>query len=80
MHWELIKKCNLVVKDNFYTWSQSRKFFTERGLEVILNFTIKTHQVIEARRLDLVVVDKKNRTCKIIDFGDGENKTEKEKN
>ena len=35
---------------------------------------------MEARRLDLVVVDKKNRTCKIIDFGDGENKTEKEKN
>ena len=31
-------------------------------------FNIKTDHVIEARRLDLVVVDKKERSCKIIDF------------
>ena len=32
------------------------------------DFSIQTDHVIEAWRLDLVVVDKKRRTCKIIDF------------
>ena len=32
------------------------------------HFSIQTDHVIEARRLDLVVVDKKERSYKIIDF------------
>ena len=32
------------------------------------NFDIQTDHVIEARIPDLVVVDKKKRSCKIIDF------------
>ena len=32
------------------------------------DFSIQTDHVIEARRPDLVVVDKKDRSCKIIDF------------
>ena len=32
------------------------------------DFSIQTDHVTEARRPDLVVVDKKRRTCKIIDF------------
>ena len=32
------------------------------------DFSIQTDHVIEAWRTDLVVVDKKRRTCKIIDF------------
>ena len=32
------------------------------------DFSIQTDHVKEARRPDLVVVDKKRRTCKIIDF------------
>ena len=38
------------------------------------DFSIQTDHVIEAQRPDLVVVDKKERLCKIIDFavpGDG---------
>ena len=33
-----------------------------------MGYHIQTEHVIEARRLDLVVVGKKGRTCKIIDF------------
>ena len=49
----------------------------EHGLENVLenedykilwDFSIQTDHVIEARRPDLVVVDKKRRTCKVIDF------------
>ena len=32
------------------------------------DFSIQTDHVIEARRPDLVVIDKKERSCKIIDF------------
>ena len=32
------------------------------------HFSIQTDHVIEAQRPDLVVVDKKDRSCKIIDF------------
>ena len=32
------------------------------------DFSIETDHVIEARRPDLVVVDKKERSCKITDF------------
>ena len=32
------------------------------------DFSIQTDHIIEARRPDLVVVDKKERICKIIDF------------
>ena len=32
------------------------------------DFSIQTDQVIQARRPDLVVVDKMKRSCKIIDF------------
>ena len=32
------------------------------------DFSIQTDHVIEARRPDLVLVDKKERSCKIIDF------------
>ena len=36
--------------------------------KILRDFSIQTDHVIEAQRLDLVVVDKKRRTCKIIDF------------
>ena len=46
------------------------------------DFSIQTNHVIEARRPDLVVVDKKERSCKIIDFAvPGDSRIEeKEKN
>ena len=41
------------------------------------NFSIQTDHVIEARRPDLLVVDKKERNCKIIDFAvPGDSRTE----
>ena len=41
------------------------------------DFSIQTDHVIEARRPDLVVVDKEERSCKIIDFAvPGDSRTE----
>ena len=36
--------------------------------KILWDFSIQTDHVIEARRPDLVVVDKKERSCEIIDF------------
>ena len=47
-----------------------------------MGFSIQTDHVIEAQRPDLVVVDKKERSCKIIDFavsGDSRIPEEKDK-
>ena len=45
--------------------------------KILRDFSIQTDHDIEAWRLDLVVVDKKRRTCKIIDFAvPGESKIE----
>ena len=53
-----------------YKWYEHEP---ERVLEnedytVLWDFSIQTDHVIEARRPDLVVVDKKERSCKINDF------------
>ena len=36
--------------------------------KILWDFSIQTDHVIEAQKPDLVVVDKKERSCKIIDF------------
>ena len=44
------------------------------------DFSIQTDDVVEALRPDLVVVDKKERICKIFDFAvPGDSKIEEEK-
>ena len=50
--------------------------------KILWDFSIQTYHVVEARRPDLAVVDRKERSCKIIDVavpGDSKIK-EKEKN
>ena len=41
---------------------------SQKDYKILWDFSIQTDHVIEARKPDLVVVDKKRRTCKIIDF------------
>ena len=48
--------------------------------KIMWDFSIQTDHIIEARRPDLVVVDKEERICKIIDFAvPGDRIEEKEK-
>ena len=68
VHWKLASKCNFEAGDKWYEHEP------ESGLEnedykILWDFSIQTNHVIEAQRPDLVVVDKKERSCKIIDFG-----------
>ena len=52
------------------TWSvfEAESVLENEDYKILWDFSIQTDYVIEARRPDLVVVDKTERSCKIIDF------------
>ena len=67
VHWKLATKCNFEAGDKWYEHEP------ESGLEnqdkkILWDFSIRTGHVIEAEKPDLVAVDRKERSCKIIDF------------
>ena len=57
VHWKLDRKCNFEAGSKWY-----------EDYKILWDFSINIDHVIEARRPDLVVVNKKKRICKIIDF------------
>jgi len=67
VHWKLARKCNFETGDKWYE-HEPESVLENEDYKILWDFSIQTDHVIEARRPDLVVVDKKKRTCKIIDF------------
>ena len=67
VHWKLARKCNVEAGDKWYELEPENVLENE-DYKIFCDFSVQTDHVIEARRPDLVVVDKKERSCKIIDF------------
>ena len=67
VHWKLARKCNFEAGDKWYE-HEPESVLENKDYKILGDFTIRTDCVIEAWRPDLVVVDKKERSCKIIDF------------
>ena len=67
VHWKLARKYNFEVGNNWYK-HEPESVLENEDYKILWDFSIQTDRVIEARRPDLVVVDKKKRSCKIIDF------------
>ena len=67
VHWKLARKCTFEAGDKWYE-HEPVSDLENRDYKILWDFSIQTDHVIEAQRPDLVVVDKKRRTCKIIDF------------
>ena len=67
VHWKLARKCNFEAGDKWYE-HEPESVLENKDYKILWDFTIQTDSVIEAWRPDLVVVDKKERSCKIIDF------------
>ena len=67
VHWKLARKCNFEAGDKWYE-HEPESVLENEDYRILRDFSIRTDHVIEARRPDLVVVDKKERSCKIIDF------------
>ena len=75
IHWKLARKCNFRTGDK-WNGHEPECVLENESYKKLLDFSIQTDHVIEAQRPDLVVVEKKERSCKIIDFpvpgGEGE--------
>ena len=79
VHWKLARKCNFEAGDKWYEHEPESALENE-DYKILWDFSIQTDHVIEAWRPDLVLVDKKERSCKVIDFSvPGDSRIEKEK-
>ena len=79
VHWKLSRKCNFEAGDRWYE-HEPESVLENEAYKILWDFSMQTDHVIEARRPDLVVVDKKESSFKIIDFAvPGDRIEEKEK-
>ena len=67
VHRKLARKCNFEAGVKCYE-REPESVLENEDYKISWDFSVQTNHVIEARRPDLVVVDKKERSCKIIDF------------
>ena len=63
VHWRLVGKCNFEARDKWYEL-EPESVLENEDYKIMWDFSIQTDHLIEARRPDLVVVDKKERSCK----------------
>ena len=68
VHWQLARKCNFEAGNKCYEHEPESVLENEDN-KILWDFSIQTDHVVEAQRPNLVVVNKKRRNCKIIDFG-----------
>ena len=79
VYWKLARKYNFEAGDMWYE-HEPESVLENEDHKILWDFSIQIDHVIEARRPDLVVVDK-NRTCKIIDFAvPGDRRIEEKEN
>ena len=66
VHWKLVRKCNFEAGDKWYEYEPESVLENEDN-KILWDFSIQTDNVKEPQRLGLALVDKKSRTCEIID-------------
>ena len=67
IHWEVCRKYGLDTKDRWYE-HEPQSVCENEEYKILWDFSIQTDHVIEARRPDMIIVEKKNNKCQIIDF------------
>ena len=67
MLWKLARKCNFEAGDKLYE-HEPKSVLENEYYKILWDFSIQVDHVIEARKPNLVLVDKKRRTCKMIHF------------
>ena len=67
VHRKFARKCNFEAGDEWYQ-HEPESVLENEDYKILWDFSIQTDHVIEARKSDLVLVDKKERICNIIDF------------
>ena len=64
---EVCRKIGLDLNEKWYK-HEPEKVVENDSWKILWDFTIQTDHVIEARRPDIVIIDKTKNECKIIDF------------
>ena len=67
VHWKLARKCNFEAGEKCHEY-EPESVLENEDHKILWDFSIQTDHVKEAQRPDLVAVDKKERSYKIIDF------------
>ena len=67
IHCETCKKIGFDGNEKWYK-HEPEKVIENYSWKVLWDVTIQTDHVIEARRPDMVIIDKTKNECKIIDF------------
>ena len=64
--WELVKKLKFDHTNKWYIHNQAPILENETH-ELLGDFEIQTNHKISARRPDMIIINKKKRTCRIVD-------------
>ena len=67
IHWDLCKKYGVKVKSKWHDYVPEKVEETDH-VKILWDFNIQTDHVIEHRRLDVVVLDKHEKMCHLIDI------------
>ena len=67
IHWELCKKFKFDHTNKWYMHNPVTVLENEIH-KLLRDFNIQTDHLMLARRLDLIIINKKKRTCQIVDF------------
>ena len=67
VHWEVCRNYGLETKAKWYEYEPQAVCENEE-YKILWDFSIQTDHVIEARRPDMIIVEKKGNKCQIIDF------------
>ena len=66
LHWDLCKQAGFPHAGRWYEHSP-QPVMENTNYKILWDFSIQTDHILQARRPDLVFIDKKNKLCKIID-------------
>ena len=67
LHWEKCKKLKFDHTNKWYMYNPA-PVLENATHKLLWDFNIKTDHLTPARRPDLIIINKKKRTCKIVDF------------
>ena len=67
IHWEMCKKFKFDHINKWYMHNPAAVLANDTH-KLLWGFDIQTDRLISARRPDLIVINNKKRTCKIVDF------------
>ena len=67
VHWKVCRKIGFDVNEKWHK-HEPEKVVENNSWKILWDFTIQTDHVIEARRPDMIIIDKTKNECKIIDF------------